>query len=247
MSLIKGIWDSIFGSPYEEEYAAILDQYSEYFRQLDAQNRQRFLRRLRRFILSVKFKAELGMKVDEQMKVIISSAFIQITFGLRSYTLKEYKKILLVPRPYTYPGIDAELGGHVSPRRRLVKLVWPTVVEGFLIEDDAVNIAIHEFGHCLSLENFSRLSISKFFRSEDWYTWRHLAFKKMKVIRAGENQVIRNYGGTNLMEFFSVSLETFFERPAYFKKILPELYYSMTKLLNQDPLRTSSPRLDHFA
>ncbi|MFZ6013111.1 MAG: zinc-dependent peptidase [Bacteroidota bacterium] len=49
----------------------------------------------------------------------------------------------------------------------------------------------------------------------------------------------RPYACTNVHEFFAVSVENFFERPAQFKNELPELYDILTQLLKQDPLKES--------
>ena len=48
--------------------------------------------------------------------------------------------------------------------------------------------------------------------------------------------IFRDYGSTNLGEFFSVSLEVFFEKPAYFAEHLPNLFKHTCLLLNQYPL-----------
>ena len=44
------------------------------------------------------------------------------------------------------------------------------------------------------------------------------------------------YAGANEYEFFAVALEYFFEKPTEFKSALPDLYDTLKKLLNQDPI-----------
>ena len=43
------------------------------------------------------------------------------------------------------------------------------------------------------------------------------------------------------MELFSVSLETFFEKPEYFENNEPEFYLSLCQLLKQDPRNKLNP------
>lgn len=47
-------------------------------------------------------------------------------------------------------------------------------------------------------------------------------------------QFFRDYAKSNIHEFWAVCVEHFFEAPIQFKEHLPELYYAMCKVLNQD-------------
>ena len=58
----------------------------------------------------------------------------------------------------------------------------------------------------------------------------------MKKINAGEEHFLRSYAGTNGYEFFAVALEYFFENPVDLRKAIPDLYATLTCLLQQDPI-----------
>jgi Mlc titration factor MtfA (ptsG expression regulator) len=55
-------------------------------------------------------------------------------------------------------------------------------------------------------------------------------------MQAGETTLLDPYAATNYQEFWAVCVETFFERSTAFRRHLPELYFSLCSLLNQDPL-----------
>jgi Mlc titration factor MtfA (ptsG expression regulator) len=55
-------------------------------------------------------------------------------------------------------------------------------------------------------------------------------------MQAGEASLLDKYAATNYQEFWAVCIETFFERPEEFKKQMPNLYFALCHLLNQDPL-----------
>jgi Mlc titration factor MtfA (ptsG expression regulator) len=175
------------------------------------------------------------------MKIIISSAFVQITFGLKIDTLSKFNTIFITPQPYSYKNNKAIFNGDVNLYTKRVNMVWPVIEKGFKIADDALNLSIHEFGHCLIFENSSKSYFSKIFKQRDFDNWKKLAEKKIIKINSNENKVLRDYAGTNLIELFSVALETFFEKPEYFHNNEQELYVSLCDLLKQDPRNKLSP------
>ncbi len=241
MASLKSLYQRLFLKKVPVEYHSILTKYNSYYAHLNEANQEKFLKRIAEFIDDVSFNAERGFDIELKMKVIIASAFTQITFGLKNYTLNTYTKIFIAPQSYTYKGMNKLLAGDVNTVNKKISLSWPAVIKGFKIEDDALNIAIHEFGHCLTIENFSLPYLGEFFNSRDWKQWSILAIEKLRTIRAGENEVIRSYGGTDIMELFAVSLENFFERPQHFKDRVPHLYEGLKVLLKQDPLKKSNP------
>ena len=56
-------------------------------------------------------------------------------------------------------------------------------------------------------------------------------------MQAGEKSFLRSYGGRNEQEFFAVCVEHFFEVPENFKQKLPDIFFHLCILLNQDPLQ----------
>jgi MtfA peptidase len=115
------------------------------------------------------------------------------------------------------------------------------VERGFEIPDDALNIALHEFAHCIMIENISGPVPGLFFNRKEWNQLMQIGRDKMNSINKGEIITLRKYGGTNTMEFFAVSIENFFERPEHCRDNLPQLYSHLCLLLNQDPIIASDP------
>ena len=222
----------------------ILLETNTYFQGLSDINKQIFVIRTLLFIWTTNFHSKPGFEVTQRIKIIISSAFVQITFGLKVDTLDTFNDIFVAPQSYSYKNNKAMFNGDVNLITKKVNLAWPAVERGFKISDDALNLCIHEFGHCLIFENASRSYFTRIFDASDFDNWREKAEEKMLKIKSNENKVLRSYAGTNLIEFFSVALETFFEKPDYFAHHEPELYLSMTYLLNQNPRINESPKLN---
>jgi Mlc titration factor MtfA (ptsG expression regulator) len=133
--------------------------------------------------------------------------------------------------------------GDVNSYNKSVNLSWPAVEKGFQITNDGLNLSIHEFGHCLLLENSKRSYLSRIFDEKELELWKIIAKSKISKIKSERSSILRDYAGTNLIEMFSVSLEVFFEKPNEFWRKEPELFNSMRKLLNQDPRNKQQPIL----
>lgn len=175
------------------------------------------------------------------MEFLISSAFVQITFGLNVDLLRHFKTITIVPKPYSYKHTNKTYNGDVNPKSKKISLTWPVVEKGFSVPDDALNLSIHEFGHVLIIENSLRNYLERIFPEKKWIHFKALAKRESLLLKNGKNKVLRSYGAANLMEFFSVSLETFFEKPNQFNRFSPELYKSLSDVLNQNPLHKKDP------
>ncbi len=216
--------------------------WSSYYQGLSIALKRRFIIRAIRFFRTIEFKCHEELAISKQMKIIISSAFVQITFGLKKHKLSDFTTIYLMPRAYSYFQNKLYYSGDVNPQLHRITLSWAAVQKGFEIHNDALNVCIHEFGHCLLIEN-KRSFIYYYFDYRAWKEYKIEAKKKLAKIRSNKNSVLRDYGGSNLMELFSVALEAFFEQSEKFKKGEPQLYNSMLRLLRQDPSNKEWPLL----
>jgi len=223
----------------------ILLKYSEYYRGLDVELKKKFLERV---YVNLKIKDFIPVrfpKVTEEMKVLIMSALVQITFGMKEYTFNRFDKIFISPDMYNFMNLK-NLLGHVDMKARVICLSWPSVQEGFIIPDDAMNVALHEMAHALMEENRFRVMGFRFFSSQNIDNWGREAYEKLLLIQAGTSLILNSYGGRNMLEMFAVCMETFFEKPNEFKSELPALYQAMSVLMNQDPTITLYPILSPF-
>lgn len=220
----------------------ILLKYSTYYQGLDTELRKQFLQRV---YVNLKIKSFIPIrfdKVTEEMKVLIISALVQITFGMKEYTFNRFDKIFISPNMYNFMNLE-NLLGHVDMKARVICLSWPSVQDGFIIPNDAMNVALHEMAHALMEENRFRVMGFRFFSTQNINNWGKEAYDKLLMIQAGTSLILNSYGGRNMLEMFAVCMETFFEKPIKFKAELPKLYHAMSMLMNQDPTMASYPIL----
>ncbi len=244
LNLLKSLFQRDPPPKIAQDYHRILLEYSTYYRRLNPKLQKRFRFRIYQLLKTISFAGGQGIRlVNREMRTVIACAIVEITFGLDRYLPEQFRTIIVMPRRYLYPGYGQPFLGHVDARARLVYFSWEDVRQGYLVPDDAVNVALHEMAHVLEHENAYRGIYGKFFRTTDWQRWGKVAFEKMKKIRAGQHEFLKSYGGVNMGEMFAVCVETFFEQPADFKEHLPELYHHLSLLLSQDPLREGNPLL----
>ena len=179
------------------------------------------------------------------MKMLTASAFVQLTFGLKKYRLNWFKYINIVHKPYHYKNSELLFHGDTNPITKQINMVWPVVLKGFEIHNDALNLSIHELSHGLVIENSKASFFTPYFSYRKWRKWKVLASNEIQDLKAGRNSFFRAYGSKSLMEFFAVSTEAFFEQPRAFGNNYPKLYKAHCRLLNQDPRYSTAPKLKY--
>jgi len=221
----------------------ILMESNDYYQDLSTEMRSVFVMRLLYFLKNVDFISSPKIRLNFAIKVLVSSGFIQITFGLKRYRLKYFERICIAHKAYAYKSIGTLYHGDTNPKTAQINLVWKIVEKGFRIPDDALNLSIHEFSHALILDNKERMSFKKVYRHKDLIRYLLAAKIEMNRMRAGHSSLFREYGTTNLMEFFAVSVEVFFEQTKRFSLEYPLLFERLSLLLNQDPRKRTDPRI----
>ncbi|SIS84746.1 hypothetical protein SAMN05421766_104351 [Zobellia uliginosa] len=171
----------------------------------------------------------------KELKLLLSASAVLMTLGLKNYKMmRSLLRIVVYPSKY-YSRINRKHHlGEYNPRFKTVIFSADTIWEGFRISDDNVNLALHEFAHALSFEMI---------RKNSWEARKfRVGLKKIKelFLREGyaqglaDSKYFREYGMTNLQEFFSVAVENYAETPQIFLAEFPELYAIIQKMLGFD-------------
>ena len=214
-------------------FDSILAQYNPYYKSLDSEGRDRFLRRVLVFMEFKDFEY-IDIEPEERMPLLVSSAAVQLTFGLDNFQLDYFKTIYIIKDNYRYGLYNVPFEGHVSDEG--IYLSWSNFLREFTDYSDGQNVGLHEMAHALTYVNFTvqeGRDTSFYDKFKDFSAVARPVFERMQ---AGETTILDPYAATNYQEFWAVCVETFFERTNTFKRQMPELYFSLCSLLNQDPL-----------
>ena len=221
---------------YEEkhrDFEALLCRHNPYFKSLAKAGRERFLRRSLLFMELKKFEY-IDLEPDEIMPLLISAAAVQLTFGLENFLLDYFHTIYILKDKYRYGVYNMPFEGHVSEEG--IYLSWNHFVREYTDYSDGQNVGLHEMAHALTYVNFTVQNgrdNAFYHHFNDFSLVARPIFERMQT---GETNVLDSYAATNYQEFWAVCIETFFERSNSFRRQLPELYFALCSLLNQDPL-----------
>ncbi len=217
----------------EVVFDSMLQHYSPYYKSLSVGDRERFMNRVIEFI-EVKEFNYIDIEKEDIMPLLISAAAVQLTFGLQHYKMDYFENIYVLRNIYKYGLYNVPFEGHVSDDG--IYLSWTNFMKDNNDYTDGENVGLHELAHALTYVNFA---------VEDGKdNWFHDKFKDFSEIgrpiflrmQNGETNLLNSYAATNFDEFWAVCIETFFERAEKFRQQLPELYFALCNLLNQDPL-----------
>lgn len=213
----------------------ILLNNSKFYAKLSEGDKAKFIKRLFIFISEKDFKVKSGLILTDHMIVLIAASAVQLTFGLRSFTLSNFNTIIIYPREF-YSRNRKQLHKGETNLGGVIVLSWKHFEEGNKNEKDGINLGLHEMAHALRFNEHKNDDYDVFF-SKYIDKFQVIANEELTKLKAGENSFLRSYAATNFNEFFAVCVEYFFESPNELQKQLPDIYYHLSVLLNQDPVK----------
>jgi len=224
-------------SSKRDEVTRILESRFPYYKNLSDEDRKEFINRLIKFLSEKRFIGRQGFEINAEVCVLISASAIQLCFGLDNYLLQRYHTFLIFPDKYKN-NITGQLHKGEAAMNGIIALSWNNFIYGIENTTDNINLGLHEMAHALQLtilmSNHHDLHLDEYMES-----FIINADNEFKQLIDGENKDIRSYGKTNIIEFFAVCIEYFFESPKSFKNKYPDLYKHIALLLNQDPANTN--------
>ena len=222
-------------------YHELLSKHNDYFRNLSPAGKKKFVKRLHTFRHKKTFVGKNGLIIESSHEILISSAAIQITFGLENYVLNKFHQIMVFPDTFRFTNSDVYYKG-LTGQSGSILLSWEDFLEGYEIKDDKLNLGIHEMAHALELNALLGDDTTMDFAVK-YDTWKEKSNDEYHRIRNDEVSFLRNYAGKSEREFFAVCIEHFFEAPKEFSDELPDIYIPLCILLNQDPRNAHSDYL----
>lgn len=216
------------------EHERILAKYFEYYQLLPEKSKKVFKKRVAYFMSAKTFVARDMIGVSWEMKVLISAAAIQLTFGFPRVHLSYFNYVLVYPGRYFSRATNTFNRGEVNPMAKSIVLGWEYFVEGY-IKKEGRNLGLHEMAHALRLENRVMNHEYNFLDETVLQEWEVQAGQAMSEIANGSETFFREYGAANREEFFAVAVENFFERPQEFSEKHPRTYDVLCRLLKQNP------------
>lgn len=216
----------------------VLKKHNFYYRNLSSKGKGRFINRVATLLKSFDFVGKKGQVINTEIKALICSAIAQATFGWKVFDLDKFYEIQVYPSTFRLSPHLPKMQGASHPKGIMV-FSWEHLVFGFSVEDDGINLALHEIAHALKINYLDQPSLIP---NKRYKAWNEIATRVKLDMELHEENFFRKRAKQNMHEFFAVCLENFFERPQEFLKHHPKLYAATCLLLNQNPLNS---RLDY--
>lgn len=211
----------------------LLRQHSQYFRRLNSKQQAYFEHRMHRFLEKYSFISRQDAIVDDEVKVLVASAYVMLTFGMRKYLSNAFSGILIYPDAYFSTQKEQMHNGEYSPKYKAVVFSRKALLEGFANGSDNLNLAIHEFAHVLTFGSMKQRDASATVFSDQYQLIIRKITQAENAAKLKKSSYFRLYAFTNQYEFVAVILEHFFESPQQFQSEFPELYQDVRVMINQ--------------
>jgi hypothetical protein len=230
----------IVAKPVPRHWLRTLAKRVAFFRELPDEDREPFLKRLKIFVAEKHFISAGGMKITDEVKVVIAAAAARLILKLPVSYYDRLTEIVVYPGDYLRP--DEEDSPYMGEAHDwgVVVFSWKAVLEGMRGSDDGINAALHEFAHVLDRAEGHFDGTPALGRRERYQEWSRVMtehFLKLRKECDAELAALDEYGAESEAEFFAVATEAFFERPDVLLEELPDLYDELKRFYLQDPAK----------
>lgn len=210
----------------------LVSQFS-FYKKLTLKEQKYFEHRVASFIKDKDFIGRDGLVINDEIKVLIASTAVMLTFGFRDFYIGIISKFVIYPNKFYSNMGRAYHKGEFNPKLKTLVLSWEHFVKGFNDESDNLNLGIHELTHAIHINSMKERDVSSIIFSDSFKELSAL-FSEDEALREElkESNYFRKYAYTNQFEFLAVTIENFIETPQEFRSQFPEIYSKIRQMLN---------------
>jgi len=238
----------LFSMPLSKPQREIVARQVPLTQKLPPNLRVRLEGKINAFLHQIEFIGCNGLEVDEEMELSIAAQACLLVVNSDSW-YRDLRTILIYPG--AFKSRQQKRNGYVVTERKTVRtgeswargpvvLSWAHSQQGAFDDSDGHNVVLHEFAH--QIDNLSGHTDGVPLLSEgqsfaEWAQVFNEAYARhVHKVERGQNTVIDAYGAEGPEEFFAVSVEAFFERPADLRRDEPGVYTELSELFQLDPV-----------
>lgn len=204
-----------------------------FYKKLNDKQKQHFEHRVASFIIDKKFIGREGLRISDEVLVLVSATAVMLTFGFRDFYIGLVDKIFVYPDEFYSNMNNAYHKGEFNPRLGALVMSWKHFEEGYDIDNDNLNLGIHEFAHAIHMNSMKERDVSStIFKDSFKELANYLSENKDLRDELIASKYFREYAYTNHFEFLAVIIESFIETPDEFKSNFPKIYKLTKQMLN---------------
>ena len=214
---------------FDKNYLSI---HFKFYKNLNPKSKRNFEHRVAVFLKEKQFIGRQDFEVTKNVKLLISATAVMLTFGMKNYLIKVIDLIIIYPKAFYSTINNNNHKGEFNPNLKAIVFSWEDFLSGYQIDNDNLNLGIHEFTHAihfnsLSQNDYSAKIFKKSFNDLALFLSKNESLRKELIASA----YFRDYAFTNQFEFLAVLIENFIETPENFKSHFPDLYRKVKQLL----------------
>ncbi len=200
------------------------------------------------FLDQVEFYGCNGLEVSEEMQLSIAAQACLLVVNSDTW-YNNLSTILIYPS--AFKSKQQRRNGFVVTEKDIIRigeswargpviLSWAHSQQGALNDHDGHNVVLHEFAHQIDDLSGHTDGVPILSEGQTFAEWERVFLTAydahVRDVEQGCRTVIDPYGAEGHEEFFAVSVEVFFERPAALKDDVPEVYAQLAKLFKLEPV-----------
>jgi len=245
---------------FAPHWRALLRQHWPLYAELPPDVQQQLRQRTQVLLAEVPFVGCAGLVVTEPMRVLVAAQAALLLLGRESvddWHFQGLSQVLLYPGPFVVAREQLQADGTVQATRQALAgeshalgqlvLSWQDVLEGAAHASDGRNVVLHEFAHRLDQAHGPANGAPELrgrLRQQRWAAAFSAEFATLRrTIEQDSNRptesrtprLIDDYAATAPAEFFAVTSELFFERPADLALAHPEIHTQLRDFYGVDP------------
>lgn len=237
----------LLAQPLSAGQSAIVEDQVPIISKLPSELRGTLEGKINRFLDQVQFIGCNEQEITEEIRVSIAAQACLLI--VNSDTWYDTLTTVLV-YPGAFKSRQTQHNGYVVLERDIVRtgeswsrgpviLSWAHSQKGAANDADGHNVVFHEFAHQLDDLSGQTDGVPKLGANHSYTEWARVfeaAYKNhVRRVQKRKSTVIDAYGAEGYEEFFAVSVEVFFEKPASLKQEAPDVYEQLSRLFQLDP------------
>jgi len=236
-------------APFPPEWVAIVERNIGVYRNLPMPLRLQLRNLIKQFLHEKHFTGAGGLEISDEIRVTIAAEACMLLLNRKTHVYPALRYIIVYPSAFVVDRAQGSEEGIVSEGRKgllgeswsngKVILAWDNVLQGSSNFADGQNVVLHEFAHQLDSESGGTNGAPILVGQNCLRTWAATLSGEFEELQKdawkGKRSLMDHYGATNPAEFFAVSTETFFEKPAQMAEHHAELFEVLKCYYRVDP------------
>lgn len=223
--------------PDDVEIRDVLSEKVNFFKQLNHNEQDKFIKRVSYFLATTKISPEKGAVINDEHRILIAASATIPLFHFENWSYENLDEVLV------YPGTFSEKYDIEDEKRNILGMVGDGAMHRKMIlslsalmagfnQNGESNTAIHEFVHLIDKADGEVDGIPEYLIPKSLiHPWLEEMQANISAIRRDKSD-IRDYAATNPAEFLAVVSEYFFQKPKMLESDHPELYAMLNEIYN---------------